>query len=193
MKKAEGRMQKGKNALRRVPYYFFMLPSSFCILLVRLYQLTLSPAITILFSPTGNCRFQPSCSQYAIDALKTHGPLAGGWLAAKRICRCHPWGEFGEDPVPPKRTPTLDTVTNHRVSIDVTKFLPLPTGLSLLGKQRKEFAEGEGPQWAERAGASESLDRGEGERIVKTTQPLHTPIHLHHLNCSAVRVHHHGS
>lgn len=61
---------------------------------VRAYQLLLSPWI-------GNrCRHEPSCSVYAIDAIRGHGPLAGGWLAAKRIGRCHPWGTSGYDPVP---------------------------------------------------------------------------------------------
>ncbi|HWC58677.1 MAG TPA: membrane protein insertion efficiency factor YidD [Verrucomicrobiae bacterium] len=77
-----------------------MLPSVFCILLVRIYQLTLSPAKTYLLGPSGHCRFEPSCSQYAVEALKIHGATAGSWLAAKRICRCHPWGAWGEDPVP---------------------------------------------------------------------------------------------
>jgi putative membrane protein insertion efficiency factor len=99
MKKAEGRRQK-QNAPRRVHRCFRMLPSAFCVLLVRLYQLTLSPAKTFLLGPAGNCRFEPSCSQYAVEALKTHGAVAGSWLAAKRVCRCHPWGGCGEDPVP---------------------------------------------------------------------------------------------
>jgi putative membrane protein insertion efficiency factor len=70
------------------------------ILAVRVYQVTLSPAKMFLFGQSGECRFEPSCSHYAIEALKTHGPLSGSWLAAKRVCRCHPWGECGEDPVP---------------------------------------------------------------------------------------------
>ncbi|HEY2083406.1 MAG TPA: membrane protein insertion efficiency factor YidD [Verrucomicrobiae bacterium] len=69
-------------------------------LLVRLYRLTLSPAKAFLFGPAAQCRFEPSCSQYAIEALKTHGAITGGWLAAKRVCRCHPWGGSGADPVP---------------------------------------------------------------------------------------------
>lgn len=73
------------------------------ILSVRAYRVTLSPAKTFLFGSAAQCRFEPSCSQYAIDALKTHGAIAGGWLATKRICRCHPWGECGEDPVPPAK------------------------------------------------------------------------------------------
>ena len=47
-----------------------------------------------------SCRYAPSCSQYAIEALEKHGAIRGGWLAAKRIMRCHPWGGHGYDPVP---------------------------------------------------------------------------------------------
>jgi uncharacterized protein len=46
------------------------------------------------------CRYQPSCSQYAIEALEKHGAIKGGWMAAKRLMRCHPWGGHGYDPVP---------------------------------------------------------------------------------------------
>jgi putative membrane protein insertion efficiency factor len=47
-----------------------------------------------------SCRYQPSCSAYAIDALRRYGALRGGWLAARRLLRCHPWGGSGYDPVP---------------------------------------------------------------------------------------------
>ncbi len=47
-----------------------------------------------------SCRYVPTCSQYAIEALQKYGALKGGWLAIKRICRCHPWGGSGYDPVP---------------------------------------------------------------------------------------------
>jgi hypothetical protein len=60
---------------------------------VRFYRRWLSP----LKPPT--CRFQPTCSQYALDALRVHGAVKGSWLAVKRICRCHPWGATGSDPV----------------------------------------------------------------------------------------------
>jgi len=60
----------------------------------RLWQLGPSA----IMPPT--CRFQPSCSQYAIEALGKHGAIKGGWLAIKRILRCHPWGGHGPDPVP---------------------------------------------------------------------------------------------
>jgi len=62
--------------------------------LIRVYQVALSP----LLGP--NCRYYPTCSQYAIEALEIHGSLKGTWLTIKRIGRCHPWHEGGFDPVP---------------------------------------------------------------------------------------------
>jgi putative membrane protein insertion efficiency factor len=64
------------------------------IFLVRGYQVVVSP----LLPPA--CRYYPSCSQYAIEALEKHGALRGGWLAARRIARCHPFRPGGYDPVP---------------------------------------------------------------------------------------------
>ena len=49
------------------------------------------------------CRYDPSCSTYALEALETHGAARGGWLALRRLLRCHPWGGHGWDPVPPSR------------------------------------------------------------------------------------------
>ena len=66
------------------------------ILPIRFYQGAISP----LLPPA--CRYTPTCSQYAVEALTVHGPFKGSWLALKRICRCHPWGGSGYDPVPPK-------------------------------------------------------------------------------------------
>jgi uncharacterized protein len=66
---------------------------------VRVYRWTISPAQVFFFGPTAGCRFTPTCSQYAIDAVRSHGAIAGSWLAAKRICRCHPLGKCGHDPV----------------------------------------------------------------------------------------------
>jgi putative membrane protein insertion efficiency factor len=74
---------------------------------VRLYRLLLSPAKTFLFGPLGRCRFTPTCSGYALEALQNHGALTGSWLALKRICRCHPWGGCGDDPVPKTLNPNL--------------------------------------------------------------------------------------
>lgn len=65
--------------------------------IVKFYQVAISP----LFPST--CRYSPTCSQYMIDALKVHGPLVGFKLGIRRFGRCHPWGESGYDPVPPKR------------------------------------------------------------------------------------------
>ncbi len=66
------------------------------VFLVRVYQVTLSPLLG------SNCRFQPTCSSYMIQALQTHGLLKGLYLGMKRILRCHPWGGSGYDPVPKK-------------------------------------------------------------------------------------------
>jgi len=65
---------------------------------LRAYKLMLSPLFT------GACRFHPSCSTYAADALRAHGLLAGTWLAVRRLARCRPFGGSGYDPVPPRRT-----------------------------------------------------------------------------------------
>jgi hypothetical protein len=66
---------------------------------VRVYRVVISPAQIFLFGSTGGCRFTPTCSAYAMDAVREHGAVAGTVLAAKRICRCHPWGGCGHDPV----------------------------------------------------------------------------------------------
>ena len=64
------------------------------IALVRAYQWAISPWL----GP--RCRFQPTCSEYAVGAIRRFGPLRGGWMALKRVIRCHPWGASGYDPVP---------------------------------------------------------------------------------------------
>jgi putative membrane protein insertion efficiency factor len=77
-------------------------PRYVLIFAIRLYRWAISPAQVLLFGPAGGCRFTPTCSEYALEAIHTHGAMSGSWLAAKRICRCHPWGECGPDPVPGK-------------------------------------------------------------------------------------------
>lgn len=64
------------------------------VVLVRGYRLAISPFLG------NNCRFHPSCSEYAIEALQKHGGWKGLWLATRRIARCHPWHPGGADPVP---------------------------------------------------------------------------------------------
>lgn len=73
---------------------------SLLVLLVRGYQLCISPFLG------QNCRFYPSCSQYAIEAINRHGAMKGGWLSTKRLCKCHPWHPGGLDPVPESSTKT---------------------------------------------------------------------------------------
>ena len=70
---------------------------------VRCYRWVISPAKTFLFGPLGRCRFTPTCSEYALGALRHHGALAGSWLALRRIGRCNPWGGCGHDPVPARK------------------------------------------------------------------------------------------
>jgi len=65
--------------------------------LIRAYQLVVSP----LLGPS--CRFAPSCSAYAMEAIAAHGPARGSWLAVQRIARCHPWHPGGVDPVPGRK------------------------------------------------------------------------------------------
>ncbi|MTB50508.1 membrane protein insertion efficiency factor YidD [Lewinella sp. W8] len=62
---------------------------------IRVYQWTISPLLG-----ANKCRYDPTCSSYAIQAIEEWGPFRGFWLAIKRIGRCHPWGGFGPDPVP---------------------------------------------------------------------------------------------
>lgn len=63
-------------------------------MLILAYRWTISPLLPM------SCRFAPSCASYAAEAIAEHGGLAGGWLALRRIARCHPWGGDGYDPVP---------------------------------------------------------------------------------------------
>ncbi|MEM8741223.1 MAG: membrane protein insertion efficiency factor YidD [Pseudomonadota bacterium] len=76
-----------------------MSPAAFLLSLpIRAYRLILSPWVGM------HCRYHPTCSAYALEALERHGALRGGWLALRRILRCHPWGGSGIDAVPPAQT-----------------------------------------------------------------------------------------
>lgn len=93
------------DLLRRAGRLLWLAPRELVVLLLRVYQLTLSP----LLGPV--CRFAPSCSSYAVTAVRRYGVLHGGWLTARRLARCHPWNDGGWDPVPerpatPHRTTT---------------------------------------------------------------------------------------
>lgn len=77
------------------------------LLLVRIYRYAISPLLG------ANCRYQPTCSEYAIEALRLHGAFRGTSLAARRIARCHPWGKSGYDPVPREGTDSDDEENNR--------------------------------------------------------------------------------
>ena len=95
------------------------LPRKLLIGAVRGYRLLLKPWL-------GNaCRFEPSCSQYALDALQRHGAAAGTLLTAGRILRCHPWCDGGCDPVP-ERLPGLFTRFGFPEAVDPTRPKKLP-------------------------------------------------------------------
>ena len=76
-----------KEAISRVTRQIYVLP-------IKFYQACISPMLP------ASCRFTPSCSTYALQAIMKHGIFRGSWLAVKRIMRCHPWGGSGYDPVP---------------------------------------------------------------------------------------------
>jgi putative membrane protein insertion efficiency factor len=74
------------------------LPSKSALAMIRLYRVILSPMLMGFYGPA--CRFQPSCSEYARDAIETYGAMRGIAMAARRLARCHPLGGQGHDPVP---------------------------------------------------------------------------------------------
>ena len=80
-------MKRLWNLVNRILVLFLVLPIEF-------YRKVISP-----MTPP-SCRFTPTCSQYALEAIRKYGPFKGLWLAIKRISRCHPWGGSGYDPVP---------------------------------------------------------------------------------------------
>ncbi|HRP05074.1 MAG TPA: membrane protein insertion efficiency factor YidD [Opitutaceae bacterium] len=91
---------------------------------IRLYQVTLSPVLPLILGPGCGCRFHPTCSHYAQESIQRHGPLAGAWLALKRIARCQPFHPGGIDHVPetlPKRRARVcRAVSSPSLSIDVS-------------------------------------------------------------------------
>jgi len=83
------------NAILKVLGWILLIP-------VYIYKYVISP-----FTPA-SCRHVPTCSEYAVQAIKIHGPFKGLLLATRRISRCHPWGTHGYDPVPPKKESDSD-------------------------------------------------------------------------------------
>lgn len=79
---------------------------------IHIYRVILSPWLG------SNCRYQPSCSAYGLEALKKHGAVKGGYLALRRIFRCHPWGQSGYDPVPDKAP--VKKMSPHKTSLKKT-------------------------------------------------------------------------
>ncbi len=72
----------------------------------RGYKLFISPMLSWIGGPGSGCRFEPTCSEYMLGAIETHGLLRGAWLGVKRLARCQPWGGEGLDPVPPRAAET---------------------------------------------------------------------------------------
>lgn len=116
------------------------LASRLLILPIRFYQGAISPMLPAA------CRFTPTCSNYAIDALRIHGPIRGSLLAAKRILRCNPWGGSGYDPVPPANSPTTSTgLSNISNSTNMENVIPdvhhhgMAAPLSLISLTPEEY------------------------------------------------------
>jgi uncharacterized protein len=95
---------------RRILISFTRLPSLILLALIRVYQCTVSPALPALLGPACGCRFSPTCSHYAAEAVRTHGVLAGSWLAARRLLKCTPLHAGGVDPVPRRFAPRCTRV-----------------------------------------------------------------------------------
>ena len=97
------------------------LPRALLMGLVRAYRLLLSPALR------RSCRFEPSCSAYALQALERHGAAAGSYLAVARLARCHPWCEPGFDPVPEPRPGHSPALFSRWLSDAPVRRVPAPS------------------------------------------------------------------
>lgn len=101
------------------------LPAAALLGLVWLYQRTVSPVLPAVFGSGCGCRFAPTCSHYAAEAVRTHGALTGTWLAFRRLLRCTPLHPGGLDPVPPSRKPVCTASTP---SLSAPANRPFPNG-----------------------------------------------------------------
>jgi uncharacterized protein len=95
--------QSRRSRVGQMVSIFASLPRRGLLAMIVLYQRTLSPALPAIFGPACGCRFFPTCSRYAAEAVTTHGALRGAWLAAVRLLKCTPLHPGGPDPVPPAR------------------------------------------------------------------------------------------
>ena len=100
------------SILRRVIGLAASLPVRVLLGMIWLYRRALSPVLPVVFGPVCGCRFHPTCSAYAAQAVREHGALMGSWLALRRLLKCHPLHPGGFDPVPPspRRRPTCRAV-----------------------------------------------------------------------------------
>ena len=96
----DGRGARGPTFVR----FILRLPVHVLLLLIRIYQRTVSPLLPVIFGPACGCRFAPTCSHYAAEAIRTHGSITGLVLAAIRLVKCTPLHPGGFDPVPPRRS-----------------------------------------------------------------------------------------
>lgn len=99
------------------------LPGATLVVLIRIYQYTLSPALPVLTMGRCGCRFAPTCSHYAVDAIRIHGVIRGVALAAVRLVKCTPLHPGGLDPVPPRAQPALPVCR----SVTVSPYEPRPS------------------------------------------------------------------
>ncbi len=95
---------RGRRFLLSTVRGLLSLPAAALLRLIQLYQLTLSPALPVIFGSGCGCRFSPTCSHYAAEAIGRHGAFYGSTLAAVRLLKCAPWHSGGFDPVPAPRS-----------------------------------------------------------------------------------------
>jgi uncharacterized protein len=93
--------------------FLLRLPARALLGLVWVYQHTLSPVIPAVLGPSCGCRFHPTCSHYAAEAVRTHGAVRGTWLATRRLLRCTPLHPGGFDPVPAPHTQRPPVCVRH--------------------------------------------------------------------------------
>lgn len=91
--------------MRAILAFVVRLPARALLALIALYRRTVSPALSALAGAQGGCRFYPTCSHYAAEAVGTHGAIVGSWLTACRLVKCNPLHPGGFDPVPSRRSP----------------------------------------------------------------------------------------